>query len=323
MLVELGVGLGYDVLLFLVGSQVHDLVTHPTIDHTAVRGLDEPVLVDPGVGGQRPDQADVRSLGRLDRAHAPVVRAVHVTHLETGALARESARTERRKAPLVGQARERVVLVHELAQLAGPEELFDGSDHRPDVDEGLGRDRLDILGGHAFAHDPFHPAQPHTHLVLDQLAHRPDAPVRKVVLVVDAIPCPAVRQVEHVRGGCQDLRWAQHTLVGSRTLEVDVEQLTDALDLRTELALELVTADPGQVVALRVEEGVLEVAARCLRRERLSRARPLVDLEQRLLTGRSEVSFMLPLTLEEVEVPYEAGQEAFVLVTERPQQDEQ
>ena len=52
VVVEGGVGLGDDVLLLLVGGQVHDLVGHPAVDHLAVRRLDEPVLVDPGVGGE-------------------------------------------------------------------------------------------------------------------------------------------------------------------------------------------------------------------------------------------------------------------------------
>jgi len=56
------------------------------------------------------------------------VGGVDVTDLEAGALARQAARPEGRQAPLVGQARQRVVLVHELGELAGAEELLDGGD---------------------------------------------------------------------------------------------------------------------------------------------------------------------------------------------------
>jgi len=89
-------------------------------------------------------------------AHPAVVARVHVTDLEAGALTAQATRAEGRQTPLVRQARERVGLVHELAELAGAEELLDRRDHRPDVDQGLGRDRLDVLGGHALAHDPLH-----------------------------------------------------------------------------------------------------------------------------------------------------------------------
>src|SRR6266700_7304706 len=38
--------------------------------HAPVWRFDEPVLVDPAVRGERADQADVRALGRFDRADA-------------------------------------------------------------------------------------------------------------------------------------------------------------------------------------------------------------------------------------------------------------
>ena len=311
------------MLLLLVGGQVDDLVGDPAVDHLAVGGLDEAVLVDPGVGGQGADEADVRAFGRLDGAHPPVVGAVHVSDLEAGPLTGQAAGPEGRQAALVGQARQRVVLVHELAQLAGAEELLDGGHHRPDVDQRLGRDRLDVLGRHALAHHPLHPGQADPHLVLDELAHRPDAAVGEVVLVVDAVAGLAVGQVEHVGGRGQDLRRAQHALVGRGPLQVDVEDARDPLDLGAELAVELVAADPGQVVALGVEEGVLEVGAGRLGRQRLAGAGPLVDLEEGLLPGGGEVALLLPLPLEEVEVADEAVQEALVLVAEGAQQHEQ
>ena len=76
------------------------------------------------------DEADVRTFGRLDRAHPAVVAGVHVTHLEAGPLTRQTTRAEGREATLVREPRERVRLVHELAQLARAEEFLDGRDHR-------------------------------------------------------------------------------------------------------------------------------------------------------------------------------------------------
>ena len=91
-------------------------LTLPSFDH-AVRALDEAVLVDRGVGRERVDQADVRAFRRLDRADAAVMRRMHVAHLEAGALARQTARPQRREAALVRHFRQRVGLVHELRQL--------------------------------------------------------------------------------------------------------------------------------------------------------------------------------------------------------------
>jgi hypothetical protein len=65
-------------------------------------------------------RTDVRSLRRLDRAHATVMGRMHVTHFEARALARQTARSEGRYAALVRDLRQRVRLVHELRQLREP-----------------------------------------------------------------------------------------------------------------------------------------------------------------------------------------------------------
>ncbi len=88
----------------------------PSLD-LAVRGLDEPELVDPGVARERRNQADVRAFRRLDGADAPVMRRVDVANLEARPLARQAAGPERGEAPFMGDLRERVGLVHELRQL--------------------------------------------------------------------------------------------------------------------------------------------------------------------------------------------------------------
>ena len=156
-------------------------------DDLAVRRLDEAVRVDAREGRQRADEADVRAFRRLDGAHAAVVGRVHVADLEAGALARQAAGAERREAALVREPGERVRLVHELRELAGPEELLDGGHDRPDVDEDLRRDLLDVLRRHALAHDALHAGEADAELVLDELADRAHAAVAEVVDVVDVV----------------------------------------------------------------------------------------------------------------------------------------
>ena len=123
--VERRVRLRDDVPVLLVGGQVVDLVGDLALDDLAVRRLDEAERVDPGERRQRADQADVRAFRRLDRAHAAVVRRVDVADLEAGALTGQTTGAERRQAALVGQAGQRVGLVHELRQLRRAEELLD------------------------------------------------------------------------------------------------------------------------------------------------------------------------------------------------------
>ena len=329
--VERLVGLGDDVVLFLVGGEPHDVVGDRALVDLAVGRLDEAEVVDPRVGGERADEADVRALGRLDGAHAAVVAEVHVADLEAGPLTRQAARAERREAPAVGQARQRVDLVHELGELAGAEELLDGGDDRPDVDERLGRDRLDVLGRHALAHDPLHAGQADAHLVLDQLADRADATVGEVVLVVEAVARLGVDQVEQVREGGQHLAAAEHRLAGLGPVEQAVllehrEHVGQLLDLGAELAVELVATDAAEVVAAGLEEGVAEVGARRLDRRRLARPGPLVDLDEGLVLRGGEVAVLLPLALEEGELADEGVEEAggvLLVVAEGAEEHEQ
>ena len=97
-------------------------------------------------------------------------------------------------------------------------------------------------------------------------------------------------------------------------------------DLGAQLAVQLVAADPAEVVATRLEERVAEVGAGRVDGRRLTRTGALVDLDQRLVLGGSELAVLLPLALEEVEVVDEALEEArlvLLVVAEGAEQEEQ
>src|SRR4051812_33211059 len=267
--VERRVGLRDDEAVLLVGGQVVDLVGDLAVLDLAVRRLDEAERVDPAEGRQRADQADVRAFRGLDRAHPAVVARVHVADLHAGPLTGQTAGAQRRQAALVGQARERVGLVHELGQLAGAEELLDGGDDRPDVDQGLRRDRLDVLSGHPLADDALHAGEADPDLVLDQLTDGAQAAVAEVVDVVDAVVGLAGVQTHDVLDGGDDV------VLGQR--------LRRLRDSDAELLVDLVPTDLGQVVALRVEEQVLQQRLRRLTRRRLARTKLAVDVEQGLV----------------------------------------
>ena len=196
VLVDRGVGLGDDLAALGVGVQVLDLA-ELALDDLAVGRLDQAELVDAGVGRERDDQADVRAFGRLDGTHAAVVRVVHVADLEAGALAVQTARSERRQAALVGDLGQRVDLVHELRQLGRSEELPDDADERRRVQEVAGRDERLVLDGHAVADHAGHLRQADADLVLEQLAHAADAAVAEMVDVVELDREVAVEEVGH------------------------------------------------------------------------------------------------------------------------------
>src|SRR5690606_17708695 len=104
-----------------------------------------------------------------DRADAAIVRIVHVTHIEAGALTAQTAWAEGRDAALVAQLGERVGLVHELRELAGAIELTQRCHHRANVDERDRRELLLVTDGHALLDDALHAAHTYAQLVLDQL----------------------------------------------------------------------------------------------------------------------------------------------------------
>src|SRR5437899_5064670 len=276
--VEPRVRLHHGRQLLLVGREVHDLVGHVgaalvVAPDPAVRRLDEPVRIHAAIGRERPDEADVRTFRRLDRADAAVVAEVHVPDVEPGALAREAAGTEGAEAALVGELVERVGLLHELAQLAPAEELLDRRDDGPDVDELLRRRLLGLDDGHALAHHPLHAEQADAELALDELPHRAHAAVAQVVDVVRR--ALAVVQLDDPR---DDLH---QVVVRERALR--------HRQVEAELAVQLVAAHLREVVAAEVEEERLHQIPRVVDRRRVARAQALVDLDEALVRIRRRV----------------------------------
>ncbi len=84
----------------------------------------------------------------------------------------------------MGQTGKWVVLIHELAQLAGSEELLERSNDWTNVDQSHRSDRINILGGHTFANNTFHTSQTGAQLVLNKFANGTHTTVTKVVNVV-------------------------------------------------------------------------------------------------------------------------------------------
>jgi hypothetical protein len=228
-------------------------VTEHRADHLAVRRLDEAEVVDPRVRGQRVDQPDVGAFRRLDRAHAPVVRVVHVAHFETRALTGQSARAQRGETPLVRHLGERVRLVHELAELRRPEELLDHRRHRARVHQVVDVDLVRVgHDRHALAHQTRHARQAHAELVGDQLAHRAHPAVAQVVDVVGGA-APLVQLDELPEDG-------EHVLRGERRHPRRRRREAQPLERPLQALVDLVPAHAAQVVPL-VERflGVLAV----------------------------------------------------------------
>ena len=306
VLVERLRGLRDRALRFLGGVEIDDLVGHLAADDLPVRRLDEAELRDGRHRRERADQADVRAFRRLDRAHAPVVGRVDVAHLDRRTLAGQAACAERREAPAVGEAVERVRLLHELRQLRRAEELLQRGDDGPDVDDRLRRDRVDVLGRHPLADDALHAVEADPERLLDQLAGRAQAAVAEVLVLVELRADRVAVQADRVGGvvlrlvGHADRVRHRDELLDERE---DVLRRQDARVLGhvdAEPLVQLVAADLRQVVALRVEEERAQEVPRVVERRRLTRALLLEDLDQRLFLARGRV--LLERLLDEVRV---------------------
>ena len=234
----------------------------------AVRRLYEPEFVCPRVRRQRPQQPDVRPLRRLYRADAPVMRMMHVPHVEPRPLPRQPARPQRRQPPLVRQLRQRIRLVHELRKLRPAEELPHRSHNRPYVYQRRGRGRRRIhLRGHPLLDDALHPQQPNPHLVLYQLPNRAHAPIAQMVYVVRLL-FAVVYQHYHF-----DER--------DDVVRLQRPRLGDA----PQSAVQLVPPHPPKVVAAVVVEHIVDERPRVLQASRLPRPQAAVKLHQRVFFG--------------------------------------
>ncbi len=222
---------------------------------------------------------------------------VHVADLDRSALAGEAAGAERRQATPVPEPGERVGLVHELRQLRGAEELLQRRDHRADVDDRLRGDRVGVLGREALADDALHPVQTDPEGVLDQLADGAQAAVAEVLVLVEVVVDRLTRVGDRLRRVVLDrvllvdlLRDAEQPRQRDELLDQGDDVVLGQgavveVDVEIEAGVELVAADPRQVVALRIEEQLLEQCPGGVHRRGLAGALLLEQLDQRALLG--------------------------------------
>ena len=222
---------------------------------------------------------------------------MHVSHLEPGALTRQTTRAERRETALVREPGERVRLVHELADSC--EEPKNSL-----IAATTGRMLMSVCG--VIASTSWVVMRSRTtrsmrlradaQLVLDELADRAHPAVAEVVDVVGEVAGVAVVQLHDVADRREDVGLRQRE-VGAVAAHVDVrlrDRQVEALEaelrvLLRELLRHLVAADLREVVALRVEEEVLEQRARRVGGRRLARTQLAVDVDERLVGARGVV----------------------------------
>ncbi len=154
--------LSHMVIVFFICRHVYNFigdnrVCRVIVVDLTVRSLHKPILVNPCIAGQRVDQTDIRTLGRLDRAHPSVMGIMYVTNLKSGTIPGKSSWAECGQTSLVGQLTKRVILIHELGQLGGSKELLHCCRHRFNINQRLRGYPFQILGRHPLADNTLQP----------------------------------------------------------------------------------------------------------------------------------------------------------------------
>ena len=282
-----GVGLGDDVLLLLVGCEVDDLVGDLAVDDLAVRRLDEAVLVDPAVGGQ------VAHAGRC--SGLPASRSGTCGRSATVCTSRTSKPARSRERPPGPRADRRRLWVRPDSGLTWSMNCDSWLVPKNSLMAATtGRMLMSVWGVMAST----------SWVVMRSRTTRSmrDRPTRTWFWISSPTDCGCGgwRSGPGRRGGSRARRWpgaacrwrrrasrsgCSTPWLGSGRSRSMSRISAMLLDLRAQLAVQLVAADPGEVVALVVEEGVLEVGLGRLDRRRLARTGPLVDLDAAPLRG--------------------------------------
>ena len=198
--------LGNDLVFFDIGGDILCFVGYVVflnaglgifrLFDNAVRGLDEAVLVDDTVVGQRGNQADVRTFRGFYRAHTAVMGVMYVADFEPCSFTGQAAGAQSGQTALMGQFSQRVCLVHELGQLGGSEEFFDSCHYRADIHQSLGGHLVLVLGSHSFTNHSFHTGEADAELVLQKFAYAANAAVAQMVdIIASAVALHHVQQV--------------------------------------------------------------------------------------------------------------------------------
>ena len=109
---------------------------------------------------------------------------MHVTHLETCTVTRQTAGTECRHTTLVGYLGKRVGLIHKLRQGIRPEERVDDRRYGLRIDKVYRCEHLIVTHVHTFPYGTGHPRETYRELVGQLFAHSSHTSVAQVVYII-------------------------------------------------------------------------------------------------------------------------------------------
>ena len=110
---------------------------------------------------------------------------MNVTNLKAGALTGQTTRSKGGETALMRDLRQWIGLIHELRQLAGPEEFANRGHNGLRIYQVMRhRCRHFLIHRHLFLDGPFHADQTDAELIFQQFAHGADAAVTQMIDVI-------------------------------------------------------------------------------------------------------------------------------------------
>ncbi len=144
------------------------------------------------------------------------------------------------------------------------------SHHRPNIDQSSRCHLFGIANRHALLDDPFHAAQADAQFVLNQFAHRLDAPIAEVIDVIGRLD--AVIDQNHAPDQADDVEFGDGAV---RDRDVEIQ-----------LLIQLVAAHPFQIIVPLIEQLLFQERAGVLQGSRIARTHALEELDQGRLGDR-------------------------------------
>ncbi len=198
---------------------------------------------------------------------------VHISNLEACALTGKTTWSQCGHTTLVRHLGKRVGLVHELRELVGAEERVDHRGDRTRIDQLARGELLHIMDVHPLLDRTGHTGHTDIDLAAELLAHGPDTTIAKVIDIIDRLL--SCLQIDQVLDDRDDIVAGQRRLVRRYA--------------QAELLVDTVTTDLAEIVALRVEEELVDKGARGLEIRSLATTELAVDCLQGILLATGDI----------------------------------
>ena len=156
----------------------------------------------------------------------------------------QAPRTEGTDATFVGEFRQRICLIHELAKLAGAEELLDRRHQGFGIDQLSWSKRIGFTYSHALLNDPFEAIQSDTHLVLKQFANGSHPTVTEMVNIV--------------KGSATDIQLKIDQIIDGRKHILRCEGSNGVGNCKAEFFINFVAPDATEVIPLSIKETAMK-----------------------------------------------------------------